>query len=154
MGNSGELFTGTWRELARPDARRAQLWVTGGDTTYWAVCGLDWDAVAITPMGSGLDVLDSMRLGQCAGYPVLGDLLTDTLYVLVPPAAGSAAAGYPGVRVLSRGSQLIMPRTGHGTAAAHWISAPRAAGPRRLVPVHRLLAHLAGPAGAASREAS
>ncbi|MFK4694147.1 hypothetical protein [Streptomyces pristinaespiralis] len=131
----------SWHRLAQPTDRRRELWRRGSDSTRWIECGRRWDAVAITPLVCGLDALAAMRLGPRSGYPVLADLVRDVLYVLVPSGTGSAAAGLPGVRVLTAGSQLLFPATDHGTPAAHWISPPREALPR-LVRADRLTHHL------------
>ncbi|MEU4898866.1 hypothetical protein AB0B12_42020 [Streptomyces sp. NPDC044780] len=144
-----------WYRVAQPTSRRRALWIHGGDRTRWAACGCAWDAVAITPIQLGLDALAAMRLGVDSGYPVLVDQIRGVLYVLVPPGTGAAVIGLPGVRVLSTGSQLLIPVTEHGTPAAHWISPPRRSRPR-LVPTGRLTMHLRGlmaPAceGAAAR---
>ncbi|WP_250306597.1 hypothetical protein [Streptomyces sp. A 4/2] len=37
--------------------------------TQWMACGRAWDAVAITPMSTGLDALAAMRLGHAAAIP-------------------------------------------------------------------------------------
>ncbi|MFE2046009.1 hypothetical protein ACFXAZ_34845 [Streptomyces sp. NPDC059477] len=130
-----------WHRLADPTPQRLALWARGEDRTRWEACGRDWDAVAVHPMANGLDVLDAMGLHLDDGYPVLGDRIGDVLYVLVPPGTAHTAAGLPGVRVLGAGHQLLMPTTGHGTAAAHWISPPPEAQPD-FVPSGRFTARL------------
>ncbi|MFE7451479.1 hypothetical protein [Streptomyces griseus] len=92
-------------------------------------------------MSLGLDVLVAMRLGPRSGYPVLADHIRSQLYVLVPPGTGAAAAGLPGVRVLSAGHQLLVPATRHGSPTAHLISPPREA-TALLVRTDRLTHHL------------
>ncbi|MBL1121065.1 hypothetical protein JK364_53930 [Streptomyces sp. 110] len=67
--------------------------------------------------------------------------IRDVLYILVLPGTSTAAIGLPGVRVLSTGSQLLIPVTEHGTPAAHWISPPHPS-PPRLVPTDWLTTHL------------
>ncbi|NUH42870.1 hypothetical protein HUF15_40325 [Streptomyces samsunensis] len=131
----------SWYRMAQPTSRRRALWIRGGDRTRWAACGCAWDAVAITPIQLGLDALVAMRLGTESGYRVLADQIRGVLYILVPPGTGAAAIGLPGVRVLSTGSQLLIPVTEHGTPAAHWISPPRPSRPR-LVPTGRLTTRL------------
>jgi hypothetical protein len=81
-----------------------------------------------------------MQLGPKAGYRVLADRLRDELYVLVAPGTAAAAAEVPGVHVLGRGRQLLMPTTDHGTFCAHWISA-RQSSPL-LVPADQLVTAL------------
>jgi hypothetical protein len=110
-------------------------------------CGRSWDAIAISPITPGLDALAAMHLGVRSGYPVLADLVRDIVYVLVPPGTGSTATGLPGVRMLSTGTQLLLPATDHGTPAAHWISPPLDV-PPRLVRPDRLTHHLRAPARA------
>lgn len=96
--------------------------------------------MAIVPIRLGLDALVALRISPRRGYPVLADYVRDQLYVMVPPGTGSAAAGLPGVRVLSDGHQLLLPNTAHGTATAYWISPPREGAP--LVRPDRLTHHL------------
>ena len=141
-----------WHRLALPTDRRRALWASSRDRTGWRACGWDWDAVAVTPIAVGLDALAAMHLGTASGHPVLADRIRDVLYILVPPGTGGAAAGLPGVRVLSRGSQLLFPETEHGTAVTHWISPPRPS--PRLVRTDRLAAHLRALTGAAHEEAA
>jgi hypothetical protein len=143
----------TWHTLAQVTDQRRALWNRGSDCTHWVECGRAWDAVAITPLSLGLDVLAAMRLGPRTGYPVLADRLRDTLYVLVPPGAGAVAETAPGIRALSRGDQLLMPCTDHGTPCAHWISPPRKV-PPRLVRADRLTAQLQELAPAHERAAA
>ncbi|WP_434598081.1 hypothetical protein [Streptomyces sp. A5-4] len=80
--------------------------------------------MVIAPIGLGLDALDKMGADVHLGYPVLADHISDRLYVMVPAGTGHTAQGR-GMRVLSRNQQLLLPCSPHGTAAAHWISAPR-----------------------------
>ncbi|MET9425822.1 hypothetical protein ABZY06_34920 [Streptomyces sp. NPDC006540] len=122
--------TTIWRQLGRPTARRRELWARSSDVTRWVACGRDWDAVAVQPLGLGLEALDRMGLGPDRGYPVLADLaVRNELYVLVAPGTAEGAEELPGVRLLGPGRQLLVPATGHGTPCAHWISAPRASSP-------------------------
>ncbi|MGP3978985.1 hypothetical protein ACTWQF_34220 [Streptomyces sp. 8N114] len=151
MATFGELTTSRWHRLAQPTERHRALWARGSDSTRWAECGRTWDAVAITPISRGLDALGAMRLNPTAGFPVLADRLRDVLYILVPPRTGSAAAGLPGVRILSLGDQLLLPQTPHGTEAAYWISTPRHF---RLVRTDRLSVHLRALADRAGEEAA
>ncbi|MFC9608828.1 hypothetical protein ACFTTN_36085 [Streptomyces niveus] len=132
----------TWHQLAEPSDQRRALWTHGADRTRWAACGQAWDAVAITPKTRGLDVLTAMCLDPRDGHPVIADLLSNVLYVLVPSGTGRAAAGLPGVRVLSTGDYLMVPTTEPGSAAAHWISPPHDTTPPRLVHTDRLFDHL------------
>ncbi|CAL9677795.1 hypothetical protein SUDANB105_08106 (plasmid) [Streptomyces sp. enrichment culture] len=140
MAQSVKPSVSTWHRLAQPSDRIRAQWVRGGERTRWAACGQNWDAVAITPIALGLDALVALRISPRRGYPVLADHLRDQLYVLVPPGTGRAAAGLPGVRVLSDGHQLLVPQTAYGTPAAYWISPPRDGSP--LVRPDRLAHHL------------
>ncbi|MEU6603338.1 hypothetical protein [Streptomyces flaveolus] len=66
---------------------------------------------------------------------MLADYLTNRLYVMAAPGTGGACRDVPGVRVLSVGSQVLVPVSGVGTAAAHWVSAPKGS---RLVNADKL----------------
>ncbi|WP_141747208.1 hypothetical protein [Streptomyces agglomeratus] len=121
----------TWAGKRAVDARTRGLWAKGNDSTRWSRCGDAWDALVITPIGLGLAALDRMGADVRRGYPVLADHIRDRLYVMVPADTGHTAQG-PGMRVLSRDQQLLLPCTEHGTAASHWISAPRDSAPPLL----------------------
>lgn len=140
-GSGTQSSASAWHRLARPSARLRALWIPGADRTQWMACGRTWDAVVIAPISLGLDALAAMRLGPRSGYPVLADHIRGQLYVLVPPGTGAAAAGLPGVRVLSTGHQLLVPATQHGSPTAHWISPPRET-PTLLVRTDRLTHYL------------
>lgn len=131
----------TWYSLAQVTGPRRALWARGTDHTRWAKCGADWDAVAIAPLSLGLDALVGLGLDAVAGYPVLADRVRGILYVLVPAGDGAIAAAVPGMRALTKGDELLMPCTDHGTPSAHWISPPRAPVPP-MVPAGRLAAQL------------
>ncbi|MGW3414603.1 hypothetical protein [Streptomyces sp. NPDC000888] len=141
MAKSAKTSIPTWHRLAQPSVRLREQWVRGLDRTRWAACGRTWDAVAITPIALGLDALVALRVSPRRGYPVLADYVRDQLYVMVPPGTGGAAAGMPGVRVLSDGHQLLLPNTRHGTSAAYWVSPPLGDSPA-LVRPDRLTHHL------------
>ncbi|MEU2098722.1 hypothetical protein ABZ741_21575 [Streptomyces globisporus] len=140
MAQSAKTSSPTWHRLAQPSDRLRAQWVRGDDRTRWVACGRTWDAVAV-PIPRGLDALVAMRVSPRRGYPVLADHLRDQLYVLVPPGSGGAAAGLPGVRVLSDGFQLLMPAGQHGSPVAHWVSPPRNGAPPLIRP-DRLTHHL------------
>ncbi|WP_369228856.1 ATP-binding protein [Streptomyces sp. R21] len=134
--------TRTWRDAAQVTTEKQAQWRRGRRRTDFAACGTAWDAVSIAPMETAWSALDAMRLGLRRGYPVLADHLREVAYVLVPPGSGTAFADLPGVRVLSAGDFLLMPRTpGESTAVADWISAPRD-DPPTLVCADRLASHL------------
>ncbi|WP_406390215.1 hypothetical protein OG806_49510 [Streptomyces sp. NBC_00882] len=115
----------TWSSKADPDGRVRERWHRADCRTDWAQCGREWDVVAVE-LGRGLDALDALRLGLHRGYPVLADYLTNRLYVMVEPGTGHVCRDLPGVRVLSTGAQVLVPVSGAGSAAAHWVSPPRA----------------------------
>ncbi|MGW1037852.1 hypothetical protein ACWD4Z_37410 [Streptomyces antibioticus] len=140
MAQSSKASTTTWQRLAQPSDRLLARWRHRPELTHWEACGRGWDAVAITPISLGLAALAALRISPRRGYPVLADHLRDQLYVLVPPGTGKAAAGLAGVRVLGTGHQLLVPRPGAGSPAAHWISAPGA--DLTLVRPDRLTHHL------------
>lgn len=140
--------TSSWHRLAQPTAKRRALWARGTERTIWRECGKTWDAVVIAPITLGLDVLAAMRLDPRGGYPVLADFVRPQLYVLVRAGTGNTAAGLPGVRVLTGGSQLLVPATAHGTPSAHWLSPPREGPASRLVPADQLTTHLRAATGA------
>ena len=72
-------------------------------------------------LGAGLDRL----LLEDRGYRVLADHLRDELYVFVPVDQADDFTGLPGVRVLSRGHQLLVPRTpDHSSQVADWVGTP------------------------------
>ncbi|MFD7169238.1 hypothetical protein [Streptomyces violascens] len=138
-----QTTTPTWHDLAQVSDRKRQLWRTGGNHTDWMACGIAWDAVAITPMATGLAALGSTRTGTRCGYLVLADHLRNVLYVLVPPGTGGACDGILGVRVLSHGYQLLVPTPPeHSNIVADWVSHPPGDKPPRLVQAEQLAAHL------------
>lgn len=132
--SSGGRRRATWSSKADVDDLLQERWCRAGNRTDWAHCGREWDAVAVE-LGRGLGALDALRVGLHRGYPVLADYLTNRLYVMVDPGTGGACRDVPGVRVLSVGSQVLVPVSGAGTAAAHWVSAPKGS---RLVDSGRL----------------
>ncbi|MEV5348927.1 hypothetical protein [Streptomyces achromogenes] len=125
----------TWSSTAAVDDLLRERWRRTDSRTTWAPCGRDWDAVAVAPLERGLAALDALRLGLRTGYPVLADRLSNRLYVMVDAGTGNACEGIAGVRVLSAGALVLVPVSGAGTVAAHWISAPRGS---RLVDSGRL----------------
>jgi hypothetical protein len=139
-----------WSELvAETDGKRAR-WVRGRThNTEFVPCGLAWDAVAVRALQLGVDALAAMRLGTRRGYLIVADHLRGVLYVMVPTGNGEAFAGIPGVRVLGRGYQLLMPRSPQDSSAvADWVATPRDLGTPVLVDPDRLAARLQGLASA------
>lgn len=135
--------TPTWHELAAAtDSKRAR-WIWGRNRTEFVACGENWQAVAVKPIHLGLDALAAMRIGSRRGYLIVADHLTGVLYVMVPPGSAELFAGIPGVRVLGRGHQLLMPRTPYdSSAAADWVGVPHDVEDPVLVAPDRLAARL------------
>ncbi|MFC8223548.1 hypothetical protein ACFUTY_35955 [Streptomyces sp. NPDC057362] len=123
--SSGGRRRVTWSSKADVDDLLRERWRSTVCRTDWAHCGRQWDAVAVE-LQRGLEALDALGLGLRRGYPVLADYLSNRLYVMVDPGTGHVCRDVPGVRVLSAGSQVLVPVSGAGTGAAHWVSAPRA----------------------------
>jgi hypothetical protein len=130
----------SWSALATPSP---PLGVGGrdGDVRVEAA-GVYWDAVGM-PLRRGLAVLDRAGLEWEAGYPVLADCTAHHMYVLVPAGTGMRCVVMPGVRVLTEGSVLLLPRDRftRGTERAMWLC-PQT--PGLLVPPVRLAEALAG----------
>lgn len=119
----------TWHTLAAATDQKRDRWIQTGSRvmnhTEFVACGIEWDAIAVQPIQLGLDALVAMQLGTRRGYRVVADHLRDELYVLVPVDHADHFTGLPGVRVLSRGHQLLMPRTPeHSSQVADWVGAP------------------------------
>lgn len=142
-GRPATAATPTWSDLGQITDRKRELWRRQSSRTDWMACGVTWDAVSITPMPVGLAALSAARTGTRGGYLVLADHVKGVLYVLVPAGTGNACEGIVGVRVLSRGYQLLVPeRPEHSTIAADWISHPAGDEPARLVQAEQLASHL------------
>ncbi|MFE7840141.1 hypothetical protein ACFU53_30015 [Streptomyces sp. NPDC057474] len=135
--------TPTWDELAaETDIKRAQ-WVGGCNHTEFVACGEDWQAVSVKPLQLGVDALTAIRVSTRRGYLIVADHLGGVLYVMVPTGNGEAFSGIPGVRVLGRGHQLLMPRTVQDSSAvADWVGTPRDLDAPVLVDPDRLAARL------------
>ncbi|MFM9815658.1 hypothetical protein ACKI16_45190 [Streptomyces scabiei] len=119
----------TWHALAAATDEKRDRWIQTGtrvlNHTEFVACGIDWDAIAVRPIELGLDALVAMQLGTRRGYRVLADHLRDELYVFVPVDHADDFTGLPGVRVLSRGHQLLVPRTpDHSSQVADWVGTP------------------------------
>ncbi|MFL4910919.1 hypothetical protein ACJ6WF_49480 [Streptomyces sp. MMS24-I2-30] len=143
MAKSPKRSAPSWHELAQPGTGKRAQWARGLNRTRWFPCGRAFDAVAVTPMDRGLDVLTKLRIHPRRGCLVLADHVRNVLYVMVPPGTGHVLTGLPGVRVLSDGSELLMPATySDSTAAADLISHPPAGRPPVLVDTDQLAGHL------------
>ncbi|WP_307082130.1 hypothetical protein [Streptomyces canus] len=94
--------TPTWHELAAVTDAKRRLWLLSRSRTGWAVCGREWEAVAVEPMAAGLDVLTAMRAGTRRGCQVLADHLSDRLYVAVPADSSNTFENIPGPSALRR----------------------------------------------------
>ncbi|MFD4635495.1 hypothetical protein ACFVYR_37850 [Streptomyces sp. NPDC058284] len=135
----------TWHELARVTARKEIRWQRGGTRTHWLACGTGWDVVSVEPMAAGLQALAAMGASTRRGYWVIADHLRDRLYVAVPTGCGDAFKDIGGVRLLSKGHQLLIPSTHEdATVSADWISHPRGSKPPALIDAERFAAHLRG----------
>ncbi|MEV6048798.1 hypothetical protein [Streptomyces xanthochromogenes] len=142
-GRSANAVTATWSDLGQITDDKREWWRRQSGRTDWMACGVTWDAVSISPMPVGLAALSAARTDPRGGYMVLADHVKNVLYVLVPPGTGNACEGIVGVRVLSRGYQLLVPeRPEHSTIAADWISHPAGDKPARLVQAEQFAAHL------------
>ncbi|MFF2548360.1 hypothetical protein ACFVUY_38185 [Kitasatospora sp. NPDC058063] len=120
----------TWSALVTPDEAMVHdaRHLTTRSSTALTACGVGWDAVVVAPLHRGLAALDVLAVPLDAGLPVLADYARSELAVLVEPGTGHMAAGAPGVRVLTRGSWLLVPTRGRGVLAAAWLSGPDAEG--------------------------
>jgi hypothetical protein len=93
-------------------------------TAVWQPCGYDWDAVVIAPLQRGLQALDALGLPLGGGYPVIADHSRQELITYVATGSGRVLADVQGVRVLTRGTDLLTPAGEYGTYAANWLSRP------------------------------
>ncbi|MCQ8835809.1 hypothetical protein [Streptomyces malaysiensis] len=96
-------------------------------------CGLEWDAIVITPLKRGLAALTHLALPIDRGYPVLADYVRQELIVHV--RAGTARrCTAQGTRSLTTGSWLLMPTGQRGSLSATWLSTPHPTRPRFVDP--------------------
>lgn len=120
----------------RPDTEMERRLSVGGlsDTTLTAA-GTSWDAVVVAPLERGLAALDALDVPLDAGFGVYADYRRYELIVLVAPGAAAAeVSDVQGVRVLARGSWLLMPTHGDGTWEAATLSRPAGLRPRYVDP--------------------
>ncbi|WP_157880339.1 hypothetical protein [Streptomyces katrae] len=110
--------------------------------SVWAACGWTWDAVAITPLQRGLAALDELALPMDGEYTVIADHARQELIVYIPCGTGAVLDGLPGVRVLGRGTDLLVPAGQYGTFAAAWLSRPRGEADEAFITPARLRAAL------------
>jgi hypothetical protein len=91
----------------------------------WETVGAHRDIVRL-PLDVGLDALDRMAAPTQERIPVWADYWHGYLYIGVLPGTGVAVAGSgSGVRVLSRGSVVLVPlELGPGMLHACWLSHP------------------------------
>ncbi|MFD4535591.1 hypothetical protein ACFWNL_38925 [Kitasatospora sp. NPDC058397] len=120
----------TWSALAEPDEAMVHdsRHLTTRSSTALTECGVGWDVVVVAPLHRGLAALDTLGVPLNAGLPVLADYARSELAVLVEPGTGRTVADVPGVRILARGSWLLIPVRGRGVLAAAWLSGPSAGG--------------------------
>ncbi|MDN3056081.1 hypothetical protein PH213_16300 [Streptomyces sp. SRF1] len=86
-------------------------------------CGLEWDAIVITPLERGLAALARLGLPANRGYPVLADYVRHELIVHVPAGTAHRCTAQ-GTRSLTTGSWLLVPSGLHGSVSATWLSTP------------------------------
>ncbi|WP_330334815.1 hypothetical protein OHS33_37100 [Streptomyces sp. NBC_00536] len=110
----------TWAALLNPAPEVLHGLRTG--RCVWAACGWSWDAVAIAPLQRGLEALDALPLPLDAGYTVIADHARQELIVYIPCGTGGALDALQGVRVLGRGTELLVPASRYGTFTAAWLS--------------------------------
>jgi hypothetical protein len=114
-----------WADLIEPDPQtRERLRRATDRATTLAACGVRWDAVVIAPLQRGLAALDVLGLPTGGGYRVLADYTRHELIALVPAGTGTACTSVPGIRVLTRGTWLLIPTGPHGARCAVWLSPP------------------------------
>ncbi|MFJ9901222.1 hypothetical protein ACIQPR_48785 [Streptomyces sp. NPDC091280] len=130
-----------------PDAEmERRLSASGGMmATVLTEAGRMWDAVVIAPLERGLAALDSLGLPLDSGYGVYADYRRHELIVHVAPGAAGTdeRVDVQGVRALSRGSWVVMPRSGYGTWEAACLSGPTGRFPRYVDPAELRAAVLA-----------
>ncbi|MFD3715972.1 hypothetical protein [Streptomyces sp. NPDC058677] len=146
MATSANTTASGWVDSFRnPDAEMERRLSAGGTSaTALTAAGTSWDAVVVAPLERGLAALDALDVPLDAGYGVYADYRRQELIVHVAP--GTAAAGVAdvqGVRVLSRGSWVLMPTNDDGTWEAATLSRPTGFRPRYVDPARLCAAVLA-----------
>lgn len=131
--NNGTL---TWAALLDPTAEVFFEFRHGHST--WAACGRCWDAAAIAPLERGLAALDELALPLDGGYTVIADHARQELITYIPCGTGAILDGLKGVRVLGRGTDLLVPAGPYGTFAAAWLSRPHDDGDEPFIGPARL----------------
>jgi hypothetical protein len=123
-----------WSALATPGEDLRERWRRAPlRATALRQCDAQWDAVVIPPLPRGLATLDILGLGLGDGYCVHADYLRRELIVQTLVGTARACADVPGVRVLPRGSWLLIAAEPPGTPAAAWLSGPAHGVPARYV---------------------
>ncbi|MFE9769469.1 hypothetical protein ACFYPC_33955 [Streptomyces sp. NPDC005808] len=113
-----------------------RLKYAGASATDLVACGKTWDAVVIAPLEHGLIALDALALPQDEGYVVFADYRRHELIVFVRPGTtADGCADIQGVRTLSNGSWLLVPRADGGNWEAACLSRSTAVLPRYVDPV-------------------
>ena len=136
MANSEHITPAGWvASFLDPDTEAERRLSGGGgrSTVDLAEAGKTWDAVVIAPLQRGLAVLDSLGIPLASGFGVYADYWRHELIVHVAPGtAAQGCGGVQGVRALSHGSWVLLPRSGEGTWAAACLSSPSVGFPRHV----------------------
>ncbi|NEE33729.1 hypothetical protein G3M53_50825, partial [Streptomyces sp. SID7982] len=129
---SGSGWVDSFRHPDTEMERR--LRVGGLSATTLTAAGASWDAVVIAPLERGLAALDALDVPLDSGFGVYADYRRYELIVLVPAGAAAEVSDVQGVRVLARGSWVLMPTNGDGTWEAATLSRPAGLRPRYVDP--------------------
>ncbi|GHC88023.1 hypothetical protein GCM10010349_74980 [Streptomyces flavofungini] len=123
-----------WASFVNPSEETFRLLRYGGGGatqlievgTAWDRVDAGWEAVIIAPLERGLHTLDALALPLDGGHPVIADHLRSELILLVDTGTVSSVLDYsvPGVRGLTAGSFLLVPRGACGAYPAAWLSRP------------------------------
>ncbi|MEW1616501.1 hypothetical protein [Streptomyces sp. NPDC088744] len=146
MASSENTTASRWvASFHDPDDEMARRLRAGGlSATALTAAGASWDAVVIAPLERGLAALDALDVPLDSGFGVYADYRRYELIVHVAPGtAADEVSDVQGVRVLSRGSWVLMPTNGDGTWEAATLSRPSGFRPRYVDPVRLCAAVLA-----------
>ncbi|GAA3372026.1 hypothetical protein GCM10017744_101840 [Streptomyces antimycoticus] len=122
-----------WPVLVEPEEATRSSWDSSPYVTRLVDCGLEWDAVIITPLERGLAALTRLGLPMDRGYPVLADYVRQELIVHVPAGTARRCTAQ-GIRSLTTGSWLLMPTSQRGSSSATWLSPPHPTRPQFVDP--------------------
>ncbi|MEU3902036.1 hypothetical protein [Streptomyces sp. NPDC045251] len=146
MASSENTTASGWvTSFRHPDAEmERRLRVGGLSATALTAAGTSWDALVIAPLERGLAALDALDVPLDSGYGVYADYRRYELIVHVAPGTAAAeVSDVQGVRVLSRGSWVLMPTNGDGTWEAATLSRPTGLRPSYVDPARLCAAVLA-----------